>query len=1031
MPEQHQAPSTTSTPQVPAPQEPKQVPGGVPDSLAGSVLDLMWTPADYAPAISGSGAMKLASSAVAPLVAIAHGYKTIVEEDLKELFRLKAIAPTGTHARQIRGAVGGAGDDALLMPWFSASTIGNAAEQRRLFGGEEPDLAEVSLQLRPARPRVNEKTGKAVKYELLAGQQTPLGFHPSTPVEWLREPKIMFITEGALKADSALSAYLISVGVQRSVLAQTFADLDEVERVKAARVALREIMTALPADKRVLVMALVGVGTWHQHPDWSNLRLRDIDVWVAFDADVASNPDVWRQASALWKKVSYERGKAHLLALPGDGADKSGVDDYLATRGDWDKLTTHLTRELPKAPPRKDVAKKGEMRIDPDRLVTVKCEPVDNEFGQKTNTWVDEYRFAGRVKRIKDLRSADPEEMRTGKTHTDVDPALVDSEVEIELSWHEPDGVGVKTVNVLGTAATLADPPEQWHRRGAIVPSAITAHPDWPPKAEWLRAMKSNRAEEIERTTAWEQMGWVPTSTGTPVFIAGRDVLGAEGIVSNPSIASPGIDEARLAGATMFGLTPAETREETRAAVENVVRTYLAAWTNPAYAAVVLAAAIRPVAPMAPRVSVLLTGSAGGGKTWSMSGALHFWQGKPGAFKGRTMGAVSDTFAATEYAISRVPIWGIDDLAPSPDGRKADSDEAKVTDLIRAIHNDSPKRRMNADMTSRGVNSSRVMAMFSAENPLSSISAMQRVIHVRVTNGFLPVDRGPTDALDEMVTSGYQVNHVTAACIQYIQRKAAVLGWENVVREYETIASGMAGEAVRHMEGAGDAKRAARNAADLGLGLRILLDTAQDLRVDEEIEETLIDLIDAMYGVAAEGYRTKKAENAGINAVRAVALALASGGCHITSASGDGALPITAKTMLGHHGSGFLNEQLGWAMPSRPEDTARPKGTRIGTLVYKDEDPVVILYPEVAFSVAQRAFPRLLQHGMKPTTAWETAWAEKLLPDYWRRKQSGGGTETIVVRAKGNTGVPVRLQTLLDVAGGGTGADEPENEGQD
>ena len=77
-----------------------------------------WTAADYHP-ILGSGAGKLASSAVAPLVAYAQGCSTVTEGTLPALLKSYGIDRRSAQGKQVVGSV--SSGDSLLMPWTTAA----------------------------------------------------------------------------------------------------------------------------------------------------------------------------------------------------------------------------------------------------------------------------------------------------------------------------------------------------------------------------------------------------------------------------------------------------------------------------------------------------------------------------------------------------------------------------------------------------------------------------------------------------------------------------------------------------------------------------------------------------------------------------------------------------------------------------------------------------------------------------------------------------------------------------------------------
>jgi hypothetical protein len=104
-------------------------------------------------------------------------------------------------------------------------------------------------QLRPDEPRLRD--GKPVKYETMAGTKMVLDVPPLARA-WLGDPKVPFyLTEGARKADAAVSRELCSI-------------------------------------------ALLGVWNWRGTnakggkvalPDWESVALNERDVFIVFDSE--------------------------------------------------------------------------------------------------------------------------------------------------------------------------------------------------------------------------------------------------------------------------------------------------------------------------------------------------------------------------------------------------------------------------------------------------------------------------------------------------------------------------------------------------------------------------------------------------------------------------------------------------------------------------------------------------------------------------------------------------------------------------
>lgn len=81
------------------------------------------------------------------------------------------------------------------------------------------------------------------------------------------------------------------------------------------------------------VVGITGCDGWRSGgvplPDWNLLPLPDADVVVAFDADLATNVNVWTAGEGLAAHLSLLGAARVRFLTPPTGA-KAGLDDYLA-----------------------------------------------------------------------------------------------------------------------------------------------------------------------------------------------------------------------------------------------------------------------------------------------------------------------------------------------------------------------------------------------------------------------------------------------------------------------------------------------------------------------------------------------------------------------------------------------------------------------------------------------------------------------------------------------------------------------------
>jgi hypothetical protein len=224
----------------------------------------------FDPALLPQHAALLVASAISPEVAAARGYRSVTKKAVLKRYGF------GETQRRVPG---------LLIP------VCNAWGEMMLH------------QLRPDEPRA--KDGKALKYETPRGARMALDVPPAAR-DHLDDPSWpLFITEGARKADAAVSQGLCCVSV-------------------------------------------CGVWGWRGTngkggtvalPDWELVALNRRQVYLVFDSDVTVKPQV-QQALARLRSFLQARGAEVLVCLlpSGAGGCKTGLDDFFAAGHTVDDL---------------------------------------------------------------------------------------------------------------------------------------------------------------------------------------------------------------------------------------------------------------------------------------------------------------------------------------------------------------------------------------------------------------------------------------------------------------------------------------------------------------------------------------------------------------------------------------------------------------------------------------------------------------------------------------------------------------------
>lgn len=990
-----------------------------------------WPAADYATVVAGPGAEKLADSSVAPLVAAARGYRHVEDADIRQLQTALKLGQANSAAYRNVLQTLEQGGGAMLMPRYLPEIA------RRYIDSSGATPFVTTAEFRPVHAIDDpNRPGKTMKYRSIYGRRAILDVHPATPPEWLDHTPLTVITEGVIKGDAGMTALLRHAGVPEQDLATVPATQAE------AMDRLRALLRSIPADRQALIISLGGVANWHSNPEWSDFVLKGRTVWLAFDGDVRSNRNVHSQAVQIWRKLTDKGAKPMWLDLSivrGDGGQKqqTGLDDYLSKVGPWQTLLAHLKPALPERPPKGDGdADRGEWRITDDGLrAEERVAWTDPSTGATVLVWKPRAAIGGRIRSIVASRLATDAELATATISGD-EPAHVN--VEIEVSWFDEESESRRTATITGPAVMLAEPPSEWHRTRvkASIPAAVLCLESWPPPMQWLEAVKAHRRGEIERTTQWEHMGWVPTeSVGEPAFVVGRQAIGAKGFTD---LASPGITDRELEGASMFGVSDPGGDDALREAIAEVLDTYLAAWTDPRHAAAVIALGLRPTVPLVCETPAALVGPKGTAKSWSAAATMGFWQPFPNTWSPKRLpGSAADTGASTETAISRAPIWVIDDLAPTPDERAEKRAAGTLNATLRAVHNRTPKRRATASMGAMETFIPRSVVLVTAENNRFTGSVESRYI-------LLPFSRGALD--DEGMRQLVWLNEETtkASMITFAAiRMFASFGilalpdpadptrmvpfpdrsWESVLDVLKEQKAQFAEQARAAFPDA--TPREWGVAADICLGLYPLEMLCRLLGMTDRAEQVR-SLYALIVDLTGEHVASQRERTPGASLLEAIRSVLAAGQAHVSSGEATGSVPV-----VGRHNSNLTASMLGW----QPDGAGgmRATGSTIGYLVKaSDDDPIVMLDSRNAFAVAAKNNRDLIMFGQTAQQAWTSVWSEGLAcEDVYTRQRTPTGALRQTVRASiaGNTisGIPVRLSVLL--SGGGPSV-EPEADGE-
>lgn len=1036
-----------------------------------------------------SAAAKLSDSAIAPVVASSRRYWTAqTPREFDHMMNDAQISKTSAQRTRIKPTLD-KGADVLVMPWYSIRDIGKNHPQPKAY------------QWRPSDPRKN-KDGTVNKYETPPGPnsnakvkvQMPLDIHPATPAEWVTDAPKMLFAEGMLKGDAALSAYLAWAGADEELLGYTGFD---------AREKLTEFMESIDAEDRVLVIRPTSVTTFMADKTFhSQIDLENREVWVGVDGDVSVNPKVWDQVSKFFDHCTKSgASNVMLLAPKGQENAKDGIDDFLSHTGDFDDLLGHLQPRLPERPVVEgEDLPAGAWRISEDgTFCERKNESKDTEGNITGFTWSKTGINYGAV--ITDYiihRDPTDAEMRSGRM--DPDKESPRDMVELRFRWKQEGSI--QTADVQIPMKLLIQTPDQWCRNdNTWIPRKLVSLPGFPPRGsdgiDFMDAVR-RASRHAANQVYWRRNGWVPVPEGSPAFIVGEDIIASDGR-SLPYIHS-GVTTDEVGTYDQFGIGGPEEQfvphpggslgeweyqeedgrltmswkpdereeaEEKRAQIaEDAERVRFLLFdnkpfTHDAYPAIVLATAMRPLLVSdTPMASVYIYGEKGRGKTMTAEFIMNFWASASSGFVGQKSGSVSDTPVAKETSVARMPIWFMDDLAPTGSQQAYEKKEREVAETIRNVFNRTAKARSTINLKARELNKPYAQLIVTAENPLSDPSAAERTVRLPFRNGTLaPKEEGRTKLVEREAKTGVFAR-MTRHFAEWMVQKVAAEGWSEVREETEalflTAADRAEKEIIARGGNADTANRDGKIAAEMTVPLLffddflqesgvvwedlmagfidevitdedgnpqklVLAHSRSELNPEEDSEDSpdpIYHLVEAVWDHIAETSAASAGSSPGARLMTALQTMLRSGKAHIANPAGTGGPPIIEADSDDAEMQSWaprINSQLGWTMRSAGQ--WQPNGTQIGELVQKDCGYVIFFDPQSAFTAAQDNYRGdLIKSGEDLGQMWQSLEAKGFTTGKVRGiNKDTGGRRWWKTTAGGTQvkGVPVHLNTVL------------------
>ena len=996
-----------------------------PQGRESAISGMLWGNDAYPAVLQEAWADQFRNWGISPEVAASRGYSVILGEGEKPA-GLKEMRISGAtrQGKRLRSSLAGTGPVALILPWHSVESVRKKAEE---------GATDTRLEIRPLRPGAGHP-----EQELVGGAAFPVGLHPAVPAEWIDSAPRIVIVAGVLNADALVSAYLRSLG---------FEDFKNTKNGSHEAGLLQGFMASIPVEKRVLILSVTSADVRvESFIRLALLGMHDREGWIITDTVGSQDPLNYRQltdlqSQLLQKEVFSSVGFMTFTPVsesPESGSTHTALALSLGAGGTWEALENSSVQALPVLSQQELAVGFGDWRIHSSGTFTEEyVSPSDGSYGaaQGAGRWRRVLDLGGRILTLKEERAPTDHEIRTGC----VDPkasrqADTEHSVELEVSWLDRDNATVQRHVVRGPKRILNHSPHDWDQYNAVIPDEVLLHPSWPPIRKqgenWLKAVKANSGNRVMKQIRWMQMGWVPTNVGLPAFIVGDQV------VADPAIADSvvaGIGEKELGVAPHFGVGEAPSvdwnssadRDTVRETFRSVMNAYVDAkvWTEPSTAALVLAAALRPVVPLRPKSTLFLFGPKGKGKSWTARAMMYFWARDKPDWQDRLPGSAMDTMAFTEKAVSMSPIWVMDDLAPSTSRRQSESATAKLEDLTRNIFNNSAKGRMNADMSSKKTNKPMAQFIATAENELTTPSVKERLIPIYMGEGKLNPDYRSTERINEMAREDGTQAQFTGYLIRFVQHQGARAdgGWEGYTSSLTRKLADLRSEAMTVMAGLGSSQAACQRASSLAADVLLTFVVLQEMATELGMGELFIARFGAksmrrsVIELVHSAHLDNQSAAPGHSIVRALSSLLNSNGANIVSASDPSAPPIGQDDP--DHAT--KNHKLGW---SGSHKGLVPNGLTIGTLVRKtlkdtNEEKWVILFDlETAFKAAQEAYPKLIPYGQNAATAWAGVWDEGLAARVTRNKNKNRFTNSHRMRY-GETninGCPVDIDVLFN-----------------
>jgi hypothetical protein len=544
-----------------------------------------------------------------------------------------------------------------------------------------------NYQLRADDPRIDRR-GKPVKYELPRGSLMLLDAHPAIR-EQLGDPAIpLWITEGIFKADAAISVGLCCI-------------------------------------------ALLGVWNWRGTnglggktalPDWEAIALAGRQIYLAFDSDVMTKPQVYAALERLGAFLASRKAHVSYVYLPsGPGGTKVGLDDYLAAGHTVDDLLALASPEL-RRPPHDATDAEAPYAITDAGMIWRK--PVE---GGSVDVLMAN--FSALIREdvlVDDGVVAQRQLVLEATLRGQVLPIQIPATQFAGMSW---------VAERLGA--------------GAIVEPGFSTK-------DRLRHAMQILSGAIPQRRVYAHTGWRRLD-GAWGYLHAGGAIGPEGAV-------PGVDVTLSPPLARMVLPEPPDGEDLVVAVRAALRLLELLPLEvavPLLGATWLAALLEPLGADAPDFVLWLHGPSGVFKSEYLALAMAFY----GDFARTSLPA---NFSATANAVERFAfeakdaLLAVDDFHPAGDAREQAAMNQVVNRLLRGAGNRSGRSRMFADTTLRPTLVPRGLAVVSGERLPEGHSSVARMFPVAV-------ERGRFTTTSQLTQAQEARHHYTQAMAGYLQ----------------------------------------------------------------------------------------------------------------------------------------------------------------------------------------------------------------------------------------------------------------------